>query len=645
MSVADEIAALRRLPFGPARTAAAEAVTRRVETEGPEEHLAWALGSLVEAYTFDGVGDRSPAPFARMLQLWDERPELFDEQDRQALFWEYKWIAEAACESPQRTRAQVDDLLADMERRFRLAGQGSSAVAVARFDWAWVAGDSDADERRLAWRALPEDEFDDCPACVIGGQVEFLLDQGRYAEAVELGRMQRGSCNVEPTKTRHATALAALLIGDPTSALEQHLLALSTAEGKTRDLAPSRGCAFELLARGGQLERALRALRNEDAELLERAASPLDRLFFLLGVLAGLSANLDRGELTTGFATAGRRTVAELHGLVLAEARELAELFDRRHGNTSYAARIERALSADRSPHRLDFSVEAASRALAPGAGAATGAAAPAEDGLTGADPVAAAERFAAVGDHATACLAYAEAADRLERDGAPGQAGLARAEAAQCAAIAGDEERAHAEFARAAALLDAASAADADGAGGAGAAILARVLTAWAPLAARMAEMRQILRVLAGLLARLERGRSTEEAPDRPDAERTMHAETLARVRDTLARSIASALPEQLPEELSGASAAAEAMLAAEEFARIGRFPEAAHAFWLAGRVQRDEGDDPAAVYSLESAFEGFTIARSGVHRAEVAGELIALLRADGLRGRADEIIARLTR
>ncbi|MBN9611854.1 MAG: hypothetical protein J0H64_00010, partial [Actinobacteria bacterium] len=95
MSIETEIAALSSMPFGQARTSAAEAIVRKVEAEGPRQHLAWALSNLVEAYTFSGSDDQAIVPFTRMLRLWDESPELFDEQDRNAMFWEYKWIADS----------------------------------------------------------------------------------------------------------------------------------------------------------------------------------------------------------------------------------------------------------------------------------------------------------------------------------------------------------------------------------------------------------------------------------------------------------------------------------------------------------------------------------------------------------------------
>ena len=88
-----ELREIRAMPYGSARTAAAEVIVRRIDAEGPQERLAEALLDLVEAYSFTGQGHRSFVAFARLLRLWDSQPEVFDESDEHNLFWEFKWVA------------------------------------------------------------------------------------------------------------------------------------------------------------------------------------------------------------------------------------------------------------------------------------------------------------------------------------------------------------------------------------------------------------------------------------------------------------------------------------------------------------------------------------------------------------------------
>ena len=681
MSIAKELENIRRMPYGTARIAAAEAAARKVEAEGPKEKLAEALLDLVEAYTFAGQGAKSFVVFARLLRHWDEHPELFDASDEHNLFWEFKWVASDLPDYAQIGRAQAEAFLNDMQRRFELQGIGLSAVRASRFGWVWQSGSDGAEEARLAWVTTPRDDFDDCRACTIGQQTDFFLEQGRYAEALEMGLTQDSRCNLEPTKTHFATALAALNVGDAAQALRSHRLALATIAPGNRDLAQSRGQGFELLARGGHLERALRELRVDYRQLLTDPPSPLLHLRFLLGVLAGLSANLDSGELATGMPLPGEpvgdATVAELHAWVEARVREHAADFDARSGTDYYARLADRATSAVLAEAPLDFESGSSGRGpgvnlgdesgesgeprrsgepggiaeptdavSAPGAGSAAGesdagepdaaaaAADPEPDHAADAESLLRwAEAALARKDYGGAARGYERAAAELESAGWIERAGLASAEGAQCASLDSDEERAHRLFAVAVPLLRS---------GGAGADTLAAVLAAWAPVAARMNDAAAQIRATAAALEAL--GEFDDEGLTEELAER-MRGEWLgqrATLRDTLARSVAAS--GTVPDAgLDRQRAVSEALTAGEEFAQLGRIGDAAHAFWLAGRVQRELGESEAAVWSLESAFEGFTVAREREDRVIVAGELIELLRATGQTERADRVVEEL--
>jgi hypothetical protein len=594
-------------------------VTRRIEADGPRDMLPWALLDLIEAYSFGSQGHKSFVTFARVLRLWDESPELFDQSDQHNLFWEFKWVAGDLGEYPQITTAQAEAFLADMRRRYELAGHGLSAVRKSAFHWASDTGRLvDAEAQRLAWLGGGSDEFDDCRACTIGSQVAFFLTNGRYDEAVELALTQQYSCNREPTVTHHAAALAALLAGQPVLAVSEYRKAVATLPDDRQGHAITRGRAFELLARGGHLDRALRNLRAEDSEWLVTADTPLGHLRFLVALLAGLSANLDQAEMPTGLRASLPQTVGELHAFVLAHASERAAQFDARDANTFYADRISTALAATRAEQRLDFDT-------APPA-------APTEDPApvvhhtqrteteTPEDVFAAAERLSAARDYRNAVGSYASAGDGYENAGYLDQAGLAFAEAAQCAVLADDDAVAHTHFARATALLTA---------GGADADIVAAVLAAWAPIASRMDDVTGLLTAANTVRVQLLAGE--------PSA-------VLASVRDTTARTLAAAPPAQVPPALAEVDPAAEATAAGELYAQFGQLADAAHAFWLAGRVLRDAGRGQDGVWALESAFEGFSLAHKPDERIAAAGDLIDLLRATGQADRADDITAQLT-
>lgn len=643
MSAADrsELIAIRRMPYGTARIAASEAVTRRIEADGPRELLAEALLDLVEAYSFADEGAKSFVTFARTLRLWDESPELFDAGDERNLFWEFKWVAADLPEFPQISAGQAEAFLADMERRFELAGHGLSSVRMSRFRWAWHAGQADAEAQRLAWVTGLRDEYEDCRACTIGQQVDFFVDTERYTEAVELGRMQDDRCNLEPARTHYGLALAALLAGNPDLALRSHKRALAGDDGDTTDFPAARGQGFEMLARGGRLSQALRVLRTDYPDALRAGGSPATHLRFLLGVLAGLSSNLDRAADLTGFTEPEWRTVGALHAWVQDRARTLVAPLDARNGSDMYAKDLARALSATRTEHELP--TEAAGSAatklsapsdLTPGPDHATETDAGSETETeadragTGAALMATAEQLAAYRAYAGASQAYVNAAQQWEAEGWIARAGAAYAEAAQCAVLDHEDAAAHTHFAAAVARIEL----DTNEAE-----LLVAVLTAWAPIAARMSDTAGLLTAVRRALAREPEPNTDGLAEDLAERRRAEWQLRQAHLRDTLARSLAASSPNE------HAEAVGEALSAGAAYAQLGRTGDAAHAFWLAGRVQREFGAGADAVWALESAFEGFTLARNRADRALAAGELIEVLRSTGQHDRAAEIVAEL--
>ena len=641
-----ELREIRAMPYGSARTAAAEVIVRRIDAEGPQERLAEALLDLVEAYSFTGQGHRSFVAFARLLRLWDSQPEVFDESDEHNLFWEFKWVAGDLPDFPEITREQADAFLADMRRRFDLAGKGSGSVLGSRFRWAWHSGDPSMEAARLAWLALPKDDMDSCAACRIGHQVDYLTETGRFEEAIELGLTQHSSCNLEPTRTLHALALAHLNGGADGPALAAYRRALATLDTSDSDYAPARGQGFEMVARGGHVERALRFLREDHPELLEGASTPLFRLRFLLGVLAGLSANLDHSDLPTGLRSPDAPTLGQLHAWVHEQTAELAGRFDARGGSDYYARLLDRSLAATRTPVPLDFDISAmASLGPQPGAGDPTHQpdADPAPAAL-GADGVAAAltiaERHARARSYPEAAAAYLRAAEVATAAGLLEHAGMAWAESAQCAAQVGDEVTAHARYAAALPLLRAA-----DGDPGA----MAQILAAWAPVAAGLGDTDALMTHLDTLLS----SDGSHEAlldSDLEERQRRQSENLQASLLETWARVVASRSPGvdgQIDGQVAGQSArdaADAATRAGELFAQVGRIGSAAQAFWLAGQILREDGDIDGAVLSLESAYEGLTIARDAANRARAASDLIDVLRATGQHDRADQVIATLT-
>ncbi|WP_167142866.1 hypothetical protein [Canibacter zhoujuaniae] len=346
------LAALANMPYGSARTQQTAEIVREIEREGPEHELPNALLRLVEAYDFGGDSKRALTTFVKVLQLWDTRPELFDAEDEFGLFWEFKWIAGSLTLFPNISRAQAEAFLDDMERRYQVAGKGLCAPRAARFHYLSNLNDPAAASALSIWRSTPPDEFDDCPACVIGAEVDYRVSQGDWARAVAVGERQNNECNIEPTLTNHLLTLAYLMQGDPTAAARCYRLANAglktslSAEGFTG----ARGAVLEALGRGGALNELLSQLKKHDAEHLETAQTTFGSLRFHLGLLAGISALMNGGtdpNTETGLATPHfAKTLGDLHSHLKTVTQEMAERFDSRAGNDGNQRHLANALSA-----------------------------------------------------------------------------------------------------------------------------------------------------------------------------------------------------------------------------------------------------------------------------------------------------------
>lgn len=675
-----EISRVRKMPYGIARTQAAEQQVRLVEAEGPDASRAYALNVLVESFVWGGEVERAYLPFTKAVRWYDEHPEHFDAEDTHGLFWSFKWMVGHLSDFPDIPAEQIEATLADMERRYALAGLGRDAVAFEAFGWARLRGSDDVDALFEEWVRTPRDDYSQCHACDPGDRASYLVERGDDDEAARLiqATLDSGAtCATEPADMLSTLALIHLDAGRAEQAVVAHRRAVAALAGAPSDMTSARGSRFVLLARGGQTRRALRAL-TEDAHLLLEADTPHGRFGFLTDVVAGTAALLpDAAGHHVALDGVPASDVAALHAWCVAEATALAAAFDARNGTDRFARRLAEARATRPADVTLDLAVIPTGAAPSPVPSLGSSAAPDEADvlltdgplGPLGADPaslpglllddagpvsgggepaVDRAERLVRSGDLVAAAAAWLEASAAAEAEGRLADAGLALAEAARCAQEAGDEEGAAATYPPAVARLRA---------GGAAPDVVTSVVVAWAPAAAATGGADAVLEAVDALLADLDTadaaggagaltggGAAADPAAAPAGAELAARADAVRRraradLDDTAARVLASTGPAQ------AAAAAARATRAAEAYAGAGHVVDAAHAFWLAGRLHDGLGQVDEAVWNLESAVEGFSLAHRPGPRGEAASTLVTVLRAAGRHDEAEAVLRTLTR
>ncbi|WP_309133618.1 hypothetical protein [Cellulomonas sp.] len=637
-----ELSRIRDMPYGLARTQAAERQVRLVEAEGPDRARAYALSVLLESMVWGGEVERSYLPFTQLVRWYDEHPEQFDDADRYAMFWSFKWMVGHLGEFPTVPAAQIEATLDDMERRYALAGLGRDAVAYARFAWAARRGAEDVEEAYRTWVATPRDDYSQCEVCDPGDRASHLFATGRLAEGVRLVEetlATGATCATEPADMLSHLALAHLDLGHRAEAARAHRRAVAALADATGEMAGARGRRVVLLGRAGAVARLVRAVEQDERLLLE-AETPRARLEWLLGVVAGTAALLPaHADAAVRLTRVPAATVADLHGWAVGEAEALAAAFDLRDGGTALTTRLAEARATRPLDEPLELDVVALPGASARPVVDATGAGSddgPDGAGADGDEPLLArAERLLADGSTEEAARAFVAASTAAEEAGLLVDAGYAAAEAARCAQVLGDDDTAAGLYAHAVARLHA---------GGAEPVQVVPVLVAWAPAAAAAGALPPYLEAVDAVRAALDAD-DTDGAPDPAgqalaDRRRTERRRALADVDDAAARALAT-----LGGDARTQDAVDRAVRAGEAYASVGAVADAAHAFWLAGRVLDTAGRTEDALHHLETAVEGFGLARDRRTRAQAADDLVALLRRTGQDARAEEVLEALTR
>ncbi|MFG3206102.1 tetratricopeptide repeat protein [Streptomyces sp. NPDC048192] len=359
-------------PEGPARNARAERLVAAAESLGSAPAVVEALGHQLKVYNYSSDKDRMFVPFARLLRMWDERPEDFDAYEAHSLHWVFKWMSAGMLDQPHIPLASVEKWLGEMEHRYRLAGYSERAVRAAEFGVAAHVGDLARAERAYAaWLAADRDDMADCPACELHGQGAWQAERGRDAAALELwAPVLRGEfvCAHEPHTVLAASLAPLLRLGRLDEARANHLRGFRLVR-PMESMRAAYADHVEFCALTGNEARGLELLAERPAYFTD-TGHPRSRLEFL-AVVTLLTDRLT--ELGLGAqrvpGPAGRTwTASGLAAHARAETLDLAERFDRRNG-TSYVGDRARARMARRPPaDRLPLGVRTARPAPAPAA-------------------------------------------------------------------------------------------------------------------------------------------------------------------------------------------------------------------------------------------------------------------------------------
>lgn len=339
-------------PEGPARNARAEQLL--VESEKLNIPLAVieALGHQLKVYNYSSEKDKMFVPFARLLRMWDERPEDFDEYETHSLHWVFKWMSAGMLDQPHIPLASIEKWLGEMGHRYRLAGHSERAVRGAEFSVAAHLGDLERAERAYtAWLAADRDTMADCHACELHSQGWWQAERDAAEEALELWRpVLEGeyACAHEPHTVLASSLVPLLRLGRLDEARAHHLRGFRLV----RPMESMRGAYadhVEFCTLSGNEARALELLAERPAYFTD-SGDPRSKLDFMAvtALLMDRLTELGLGEQPVPGPAGRTWTASELAVHARGQALSLAARFDARNG-TSYVSERARA-RMDRRP-------------------------------------------------------------------------------------------------------------------------------------------------------------------------------------------------------------------------------------------------------------------------------------------------------
>ncbi|MFD4558814.1 tetratricopeptide repeat protein [Streptomyces sp. NPDC058469] len=356
-------------PEGPARNARAEQLLGEAEKLDVPLAVIEALGHQLKVYNYSSEKDKMFVPFARLLRMWDERPEDFDEYEVHSLHWVFKWMSSGMLGQPHIPLASIEKWLGEMEHRYRLAGHSERAVRSAEFSVASHVGDLARAERAYAaWLAADRDTMADCHACELHTQGEWQVQRERYADALDLwGPVLEGefTCAHEP-HTVLASSLAPLLrLGRADEARAHHLRGFRLV----RPMESMRGAYadhVEFCALSGNEARGLELLAERPAYFTD-SGNPRSGLDFLsvVTLLMDRLTELGVGDQQVPGPAGRAWTARELAVHARAETLALAARFDGRNGTTHVGDRARARMDQRPLVERLPLGVRSAGRPAA----------------------------------------------------------------------------------------------------------------------------------------------------------------------------------------------------------------------------------------------------------------------------------------
>jgi hypothetical protein len=337
-----------QLEEGPAKLATLEEAVRLADQQQHLELGDSIRGSLIRTATFSGFPEKALVAFSWRLAQSERDPQRFPEDE---LLCEYKWITDSLTGFPQITRRQIEEMLADMTRRYQRSSSSLRPIHKLRCQIAMAMCEPAlARKHHREWEKTPRDWNTDCPACEQNHRVRFHAFIGKKEEAIDLaGPILRGTlrCAEVPHATYALVLLPLVHLGRIEEAMNYHQKGYPLIHTHRKFL-DEVSCHLLFLTLTQNLPEAVHlfekhllwAFQTRDLYWRWNFYLAAHFLLYRLGESDTKTLKLRLPESLPVYQEGGRYEVGELLGWVEGECRDLAKQFDARNGNDGFTRRL-----------------------------------------------------------------------------------------------------------------------------------------------------------------------------------------------------------------------------------------------------------------------------------------------------------------
>ncbi len=173
----------RALPDGPTKLDLLDEAARIADARN-DVPAGFAVRKLILAAALGGgLPEQMMVAFAWCAAQSDRHPTDIPPE---TILWEYRWVISELPHFPQVPRAQIEETVAEMTRRYRAAGSTLRPVHLLRtFTYVKLGDVPAATAAHRDWQQAPRDWLSDSPRQELNLTVNFLTFAGRHREAID----------------------------------------------------------------------------------------------------------------------------------------------------------------------------------------------------------------------------------------------------------------------------------------------------------------------------------------------------------------------------------------------------------------------------------------------------------------------------